>query len=81
MVEAKVISSLEKVMLTDDFDSFDTVKVLNAARGERASFQVVIKNAKLGSYSDLKMSVRSKLLHSISIARVGHVPVGNAGIS
>lgn len=74
MVEAKVISSLEKVMLTDDYDSFDTVKVLNAARGERASFQVVIKNAKLGSYSDLKMSVRSKLLHSISIARVGHVP-------
>ena len=74
MVEAKVISSLERVMLTDDFDSFETVKTLNAARGERTSFQVVIKNAKLGSMSELKMSVRSKLLGSISTARVGHVP-------
>ena len=46
MVEAKVISSLEKVMLTDDFDSFETVKTLNAARGERTSFQVVIKKCK-----------------------------------
>ena len=74
MVEAKAISSLEKVMLTDDYDSFDTVRFLTLRAASGRPFRLLLKTQKLGSYSDLKMSVRSKLLHSISIARVGHVP-------
>lgn len=74
MIHAKAVSSLEKVLLTDGFESFDKVELLNAARGERVSFQVILKNVKSGSNAKLKMSVRSKLSQYISIARVGHIP-------
>ena len=74
MVNAKAVSSLEKVRLTDGIDGFDKIKLLNAARGERVSFQVILKNAELGNRTKLKMSVRSKLLQNVSIAKVGHIP-------
>ncbi len=74
MIKAKAIISLEKVMLTNDPDEFESVKILNSARGERISFQVIIKEDKIGSRSDVKMSVRSKLLENITVATVGYIP-------
>lgn len=74
MVDAKIISSLEKVMPTSDMSDFAVLKLQNAAKGERVSFQIVLKNAKCGREFALKMSVRSALLKYITVSRVGYVP-------
>lgn len=77
MVIAKAISSLEKVMLTDRYDSFNEIKELKAAKGERVSFQVIIDNPVIEAKhrrSTISLSMRSKLSKYISLSTVGYVP-------
>ena len=75
MMRAKIISSLEKVMLTDSWDVFQEVKTLKAARGERVSFQLVVDNPvdKVRSRAAY-LSVRSKLSKNLKMFEVGYVP-------
>ena len=87
MLNAKIISSLEKVLLTDGISSKAQVKEIAAAKGERVSFQVALQRAEKNkdrsnayAYADqfrvikAKMTVRSKLLPYLSVFKVGHVP-------
>lgn len=74
MLAAKAVSSLEKIMLTDTESGFEKISGLDCARGERISFQVLIRNKTDGALNNVKMSVRSKLLDSIRVDRVGYIP-------
>ncbi len=74
MVIAKAVSSLEKAMLGSSAADFPQLKSLKAARGERVSFQLLLSSPDYKG-TVLKMSVRSPLLSSISVFRVGNVPV------
>ena len=77
MLKAKIISSLEKVMLTDTLESFQTVKELKAARGERVSFQVIVEDPVEKGVQRAKamtVSVRSKLSKWLKGFDVGYVP-------
>lgn len=75
MIRAKTVSSLEKVLLTDGFDSFETVTVLKAARGERVSFQVVVEDPVGPDRAQaVWLSLRSKLSGCIRGFDVGYVP-------
>ena len=77
MIRAKVISSLEKVRLTDKLADFEEVKVLKAARGERVSFQVVAEDPVekgVKRAMGLQLSMRTKLSKCIKGFHVGQVP-------
>lgn len=77
MIRAKVISSLEKVFLSNKMDDFEAVTVLKAARGERVSFQVIAEDP---VEKDVKralamwVSTRSKLSKYLKGFSVGQVP-------
>lgn len=78
MIRAKIISSLEKVRLTNKLEDFETVKVLKAARGERVSFQVVAQDppsAEEPRAMGLHLALRSKLSKYIKGFFVGQVPM------
>lgn len=78
MIRAKIISSLEKVRLTDQLSDFEEVKVLKAARGERVSFQVVAQDppsAQEPRAMGLHLAMRSKLSKYIKGFYVGQVPM------
>lgn len=77
MLNAKIISSLEKVMLTDTFDKFEDIKELKAAKGERVSFQVIVEKPITSARhraSIFDISINSKLSKYVTAATVGHVP-------
>ncbi len=77
MVIAKIISSLEKVMPSENYDSIEAVKVLKACKGERISFQITASprndngNAVRG---EINHTIRSKLSKYTTVSRVGYVP-------
>jgi hypothetical protein len=78
MIRAKVVSSLEKVRLTDKLADLEAVKVLKAARGERVSFQVVAEDPVepgVKRAMALTVSVRSKLSKNLKGFSVGQVPM------
>ena len=78
MIRAKVISSLEKVRLTDKLADFEEVKVLKAARGERVSFQVIAEDPVekgVKRAMGLQLSMRTKLSKCIKGFHVGQVPM------
>ena len=78
MIRAKIISSLEKVRLTNKLDDFEVVKVLKAARGERVSFQVIAQDppsVEEPRAMGLHLALRSKLSKYIKGFFVGQVPV------
>ncbi len=78
MIRAKIVSSLEKVRLTDKLADFEEVKVLKAARGERVSFQVVAEDPVekgVKRAMALQLSLRSKLSKCIKGFQVGQVPM------
>lgn len=77
MIRGKIISSLEKVLLTDSLDSFAPVAELKAARGERISFQVVVEDPVekgVKRARALWLSTRSKLSKYLRGFDVGYVP-------
>ncbi|MBQ3075399.1 MAG: DUF4091 domain-containing protein [Clostridia bacterium] len=78
MIRAKIISSLEKVRLTDQLGDFDAVQVIKAARGERVSFQVVAEDppgTENPRAMGLHLTLRSKLSKCIKGFFVGQVPM------
>ena len=78
MIRAKIISSLEKVRLTNKLEDFETVKVLKAARGEHVSFQVVAQDPPSKEEPramGLHLALRSKLSKYIKGFFVGQVPM------
>lgn len=77
MLKAKIISSLEKVRLTDKFSDFEAVKVLRAARGERVSFQIIAEDPVEAGVSRsrwIEIAYRSKLSRYTKGFLVGQVP-------
>lgn len=75
MMRAKILSSLEKVMLTDSWDTFEEVTCLKAARGERVSFQLIVENPVDKKRTRAAyVSVRSKLSKNLKGFEVGYVP-------
>jgi len=77
MIRAKAVSSLEKVLLTNKLEDFETVTVLKAARGERVSFQIVAEDPVVpGVKRALAMfvSVRTKLYKYLKGFHVEQVP-------
>ncbi len=76
MIKIKAVSSLEKVLMTDNFYGFDQLRTIKAARGERVSFQVLIKNLyekRRKVYANVWVGDEFKKYARVS--RVGHVPV------
>ena len=72
-MRVKVISSLEKVLLSDSFEKFTPVETLCAARGERVSFQLVVEDpVGAGRVHAVWLSLRSKL--RVQGFDVGYVP-------
>lgn len=77
MLQAKIISSLEKVMPNSTFDCFEEVKEITAAKGERVSFQIPVFNpieSTRHRVVKFDVSLRSKLSKFINISKVGYVP-------
>ncbi len=80
MYKIKAISSLEKVMPTDNADKFVSLTRLRGLRGERVSFQIVISYVKDGPCDYFmrgcgKFEVHSSLKKHLNMSRVGFVPV------
>ncbi len=76
MIKVKAVSMLEKALMTDNFYGFDQLHTIKAARGERVSFQVLIKNIyekKRKLYT--RVRVGDEFKKYARVARVGHVPV------
>lgn len=73
-IKAKAISSLQKVMLYDNFYSLNTLYSLKAARGERVSFQIAVKNMRTRKVHTC-FKVCDEFAKYAQLARVGHVPV------
>ena len=78
MIRAKIISSLEKVRLTDKIADLEAVTQLKAARGERVSFQVAVEDPLekgVKRAMGLTISMRSRLSKYIRGFSVGQVPM------
>lgn len=76
MIKVKAVSMLEKALSTDNFYSFDQLRTIKAAKGERVSFQILIKNVyekKRKVYATV--SVCDEFKKYAHLSRVGHVPV------
>ena len=73
-VKAKAISSLKKVMLTDNFYELESVGTLKVAKGERVSFQIALKNTtarKMYTY----FKVCDEFKKFTRLAKVDYTPV------
>ncbi len=73
-VKVKAISSLKKVMLTDNYYELESLTALKAAKGERVSFQIAVKNTatrKLYTY----FKVCDEFKKFTRLAKVGYTPV------
>ena len=78
MIRAKIVSSLEKVRLTDKIADLEAVTQLKAARGERVSFQVAVEDPLekgVKRAMGLTISMRSGLSKYIRGFSVGQVPM------
>lgn len=78
MIRAKIVSSLEKVRLTDQIADLEAVTQLKAARGERVSFQVAVEDPLekgVKRAMGLTISMRSRLSKYIRGFSVGQVPM------
>ncbi len=76
MIKIKAVSMLEKARMTDNFYGIDQLRTLKAARGERVSFQLLIKNLsekRRKVYANVWVGDEFKKY--ARVARVGHVPV------
>lgn len=77
MIRGKIISSLEKVLLSNQLEDFQTVTVLKAARGERVSFQVILEDPVVKGVQRaraVRISTRSRLSKYLKGFDVGYVP-------
>ncbi len=77
MFKFKAISALEKVMLTDTYDSYPAITSVKGLKGERVSFQIQVghkatdpKPASGVTYYTL----RSPLRKSTQVSKVGYIP-------
>jgi len=73
-LKAKAVSSLKKVMLTDNFYELTPLTSIKAAKGERVSFQIALKNThsrKLYTY----FKVCDEFKKFTHVAKVGYTPV------
>lgn len=73
-MEVKAISSLKKVLLTDNFYDLVPLKSLKAAKGERVSFQLALKNLS-GHKRYASFKVCDEFAKYTTLSNVGHVPV------
>ena len=72
MVNLKVVDSLEKVFLKDKLEKFKEIQEIKAFKGERISFQIILKSIDYKKYS-LDLKIKSEL-KNIRKYRVGYVP-------
>lgn len=77
MLKVKAISSLEKVLLGDQFEKFSELKSIHAARGERASFQIVVETIPTtdnrGNIT-IKTAVSPDFEEITTVDEVGYIP-------
>ena len=73
-IKVKPISSLKKVLLHDNFYQLEPLTCIKAAKGERISFQIAVKNL-----TARKIHTSFKICDEFEkyarMAKVGHVPV------
>lgn len=75
MLQTKIISSLEKVMLNASMEDFAAVERIPAARGQRVSFQLVVADPVGADRAQaVYVGVRSKLSAYLKGFDVGYVP-------
>ena len=75
MLQAKIISSLEKVMLNASMEGFAAVERIPAARGQRVSFQLVVADPVAADRAQaVYLRSRSKLSPFLKGFDVGYVP-------
>lgn len=72
MLKIKQISSLKKIFLKENIDDLDNISNIKALKGERVSYQIVLKSEEYEKYQ-LQYKCDSNL-KNISIRRVGFVP-------
>lgn len=72
MLIAKTVSSLEKIFLKDDITKIKNIKNINAFKGERISFQIILRTDNYQKYK-LKHSIQSEI-KNINMYKVGYVP-------
>ena len=76
MVRSKAVSAIKKVFLQDNFDRLDSISTLKCAKGERVSFQIVIKNEHPdGRKIYSTFNVCDEFKKHTEMYEVGHVPV------
>ena len=77
MFKFKAISAMEKVMLTDNFDSYEAITKVRGLKGERVSFQIqsgyTYNNPDRGSWSYAHYTLRSPLRAYTQVSRVGYI--------
>jgi len=77
MIKTKIISSLENVLLHDSFHKLKSINRVKAAKGERVSFQIAVKNERQDARRKINVNIKpsGELAKFAKIFRVGHVPV------
>ena len=80
MINAKIVSSLEKIYTDDNLDSFDRLSRISVLRGERLNFQIAYgcDNAtgkKIVDAVRIKPEISGDLADLASLRSVQHVPV------
>ncbi len=77
MITIKAVSALEKILLHTNYNSLTPLKRLKAAKGERVSFQLALKNVRADSRRkiDTHFKLTGGLAKYAKMFRVGHVPV------
>lgn len=72
MVESKVVSSLKKIFLKEDISNFENIKKIRAFKGERISYQIILKTSEFQKYV-LNYEIDTPL-KDVQINLVGFVP-------
>ncbi len=79
MIKTKIVSSLEKVMLDDKFESFRALDKISVLKGERLSFQVINtfeyddETPRNVTYAEIICD--GELMRYASIRDVGNIPI------
>ncbi len=77
MFKFKAISAMEKVMLTDTYDSYPAITAVRGLKGERVSFQIQsgykYENPERGGWKFAHYTLRSPLRAYTQVSRVGYV--------
>ena len=77
MFKFKAISALEKVMLTDTYDSYEAITSVRGLKGERVSFQIQIGHKKTdarATQGTAYYTLRSPLRTNTQVGVVGYIP-------